>query len=145
MVKRRKRLLAVCVAAALATPAAAASDAWKGTLVCTFPGGISAVQEEGVFKQSPAAALAFEVGSIDLDTQMASIVAKEGAAPEPLRIVRALNANHFIEVLMEGFLSLTTIYDPDGKTGLYPAVHSRHVGLLGQAVVAQYTGTCKAK
>ncbi len=54
-----------------------------------------------------------------------------------------MNANHFLEVVNEGFLNLTTVYDKDPKTGLHPAVHSRHLGLVGQPVFGQYTGTCK--
>jgi hypothetical protein len=45
----------------------------------------------------------------------------------------------------EGFLNLTTVYDKDAATGTYPAVHSRHFGLMGQPVFAQYAGTCKAE
>ncbi len=57
--------------------------------------------------------------------------------------MRAINANHFIEAVNEGFLNLTTIYDKDPATGLYPAVHSRHFGILGQPVFGQYTGSCR--
>jgi hypothetical protein len=87
--------------------------------------------------------LSFEIDAIDLAGQKAALKASGDRAPGELRIVRALNANHFLEVAGEGFLNLTTVYDRDPKTSLWPAVHSRHFGILGQAVVAQYTGTCK--
>jgi len=45
----------------------------------------------------------------------------------------------------EGFLNVTTIYDKDEAKGAYPAVHSRHFGLLGQPIVSQYEGYCEAK
>lgn len=128
---------------AMAMPATAV-EPWKGALACRFDEGTAANHVDGAFKQSKAAPLAFEIGDIDLDRQLARIVTRAGATPEPLRIVRAINANHFIEVLTEGFLGLTTLYDPDAA-GVYPAVHSRHVGVFGQAVVAQYTGTCRPK
>ena len=35
--------------------------------------------------------------------------------PGALKIVRAINANHFLEVVNEGFLNLTTIYDKDPR------------------------------
>ena len=60
-------------------------------------------------------------------------------------LVRALNANSFLEVANEGFLNLTTVYDRDATSGTYPAVHSRHFGIIGQPVFGQYAGTCKAK
>ena len=103
-----------------------------------------ASQVDGSFTRAPAAPLAFEVRAIDLEGQSAQMITKPGAAPATLRIVRALNANHFIEVLNEGFLGLTTVYDKVAATGEFPAVHSRHVGVLGQAVVAQYLGSCKS-
>jgi hypothetical protein len=40
---------------------------------------------------------------------------------------------------------MTTVYDKDPRRGgLHPAVHSRHLGLLGAPQIAQYQGFCKA-
>ena len=61
-----------------------------------------------------------------------------------LRIVQAVNAMHFLEVVTEGFLHITTVYDKDPAKGAYPAVHSRHFGLFGQPLVTQYQGFCEA-
>ena len=61
-----------------------------------------------------------------------------------MRIVRAINANHYLEVAAEGFLNLTTVYDKAPGTDVYPAVHSRHLGVIGEPVYGRYTGTCKA-
>lgn len=139
-----KLLPSACVLLAMSGLAAQA-DTLPASLVCSFPDGQAASQSDSGFQRAPASPLSFEVTAIDLEGQSAQIVARAGSAPGPLRVVRALNANHYIEVLHEGFLGLTTIYDKDAKTGQYPAVHSRHGGVLGQAVVAQYTGACKAK
>ena len=89
--------------------------------------------------------MSFEIASIDLEGQAARLVTESGAPPGTLRIVRAITANHFLEVVNEGFLNLTTVYDKDPATGSYPAVHSRHLGLLGQPVFAQYSGSCREK
>ena len=77
-------------------------------------------------------------------TAVVRMSAKLVAMPQR-KIVRAINANHFLEVMNEGFLNLTTVYDKDATTGAYPAVHSRHFGLMGQPVFAQYAGTCTPK
>jgi len=58
--------------------------------------------------------------------------------------VQAVNAMHFLEVVTEGFLHITTVYDKDEAKGAYPAVHSRHFGLFGQPLVTQYQGFCEA-
>lgn len=129
---------------ALLLPVAAQAQEWPKGLSCAFNTGTAADQVEGGFKQAPASPLSFEVRGIDLDAQIAQMLAKPEASPGTLRIVRALNANHFIEVLNEGFIGLTTVYDKVAATGEFPAVHSRHVGVLGQAVVAQYLGSCKS-
>lgn len=123
---------------------AAAQDDFPSHFACDFNQGYSWSYSAGRFQPSPPADLSFEIGKIDLDRQTASLIL-EGKPANGLKIVRAINANHFIEVVNEGFLNLTTIYDRDPETGKYPAVHSRHFGLLGQPVFAQYAGTCIAK
>lgn len=109
---------------------------------CTFAKGSTWTHADGAFRSESPEPLAFKITNIDLDGQQASLVTDGKEKPGSLKIVRAINANHFLEVVNEGFLNLTTIYDKDSATGLYPAVHSRHFGLLGQPVFAQYAGTC---
>lgn len=125
------------------SPAHGADDA-PDHFVCTFDQGTSWSYEASRFQSAPPSPLSFEIGSVDLEGQSAKLII-DNKPSGTLRIVRALNANHFLEVANEGFLNLTTIYDLDPASGLYPAVHSRHFGLLGQPVFAQYAGTCKAK
>lgn len=109
--------------------------------VCTFDKGSSWTYDNGKFQSTNAAPLAFEFGKIDLDKQTASLVV-DGKDSSTLRVVRALNGMHFIEVMLEGYMSVTTVYDRDPKTGRYPAVHSRHMAVLGSPLVAQYYGAC---
>jgi hypothetical protein len=121
----------------------AEEDAGPRRLACTFQSGTSVSYDAGAFTSKTASPLSFSLDKIDLEGQSAQLIAGQDAAPMTVRIVRAINANHFLEVVNEGFLNLTTIYDKDPKTGSYPAVHSRHLGLLGQPVFGQYTGFCK--
>ncbi len=117
-------------------------DAVPARLICTFSNGTSVNYDAGAFVTKSAAPLSFSITRIDLEGQSAALTTAEGQTPASLRIVRAVNANHYLEVVNEGFLNLTTIYDKDPKTGLHPAVHSRHLGLIGQPVFGQYSGTC---
>jgi len=141
MYVRRMPLVAAVLMATV--PALGAEDT-PTHYVCAFDQGYIWSYEAGRFTSEPPSALTLEIADINLEGQSATLVmdAKKSAT---LRIVRALNANHFLEVANEGFLNLTTIYDLDAANGVYPAVHSRHFGLLGQPVFAQYAGTCKAK
>ena len=130
---------ALLIAGALAAPSANAA----GGFACTFRTGTTLTYGDGKFKRQVAKPLAFEIASIDLDGQKAELVTPKGKGT--LRVVRALNANHFLEVIAEGFLNITTVYDFDAKAKAHPAVHSRHFGLFGEPVVAQYQGQCLPK
>ncbi len=135
------------IAAVLSTlglAAASAAEESPAGYSCKFESGYSWSHDGGKFSSSAPAALAFEVTGIDLEGQSATLM-QEGKMAGKLRVIRALNANHFLEVANEGFLNLTTIYDLDSASGSYPAVHSRHFGVLGQPVFAQYAGHCTAK
>jgi len=134
--------LAACTTA-LAASAPAAGEDGPGAYLCTFKAGSTISYAKGVYKARPAAVLTFEIGQIDLDGQKAALVTDKGKGP--LRVVRAVNANHYLEVVAEGFLNLTTIYDKDPRRGLHPAAHSRHFGLFGEPQIAQYHGFCRAK
>jgi hypothetical protein len=135
-----RRFLAPLLGSVLCTGAIAQDNVPK-RFTCVFDKGFSWTYDAGNFQSAPPSSLSFEIGDVDLDKQSASLILS-GQNSGTLRIVRALNANHFLEVANEGFLNLTTIYDRDPATGKYPAVHSRHFGLFGQPVFAQYAGTC---
>ena|SRR6516225_9114928 len=109
---------------------------------CTFVEGVTHSYDHGVFKAEKASPLTFGIANIDAKAQNAELKTRGGTGQ--LRIVQAVNAMHFIEVVTEGFLHLTTVYDKDEAKGAYPAVHSRHFGLFGQPLVTQYQGFCEA-
>ena len=134
---------AACVAGlALAVTSAEAADTPTG-FVCNFEAGTTLTYAEAKFHRAIATPMSFEIADIDLDGQKAGLVTPKGRGQ--LRVVRALNANHYLEVVAEGFLNITTIYDRDPAAGSHPAVHSRHFGLFGEPVVAQYQGFCLPK
>lgn len=133
---------------ALAGAFAAGANAEEGlpkSLACSFPSGTSWSYEAGDFKSKTPTALSFTIDKIDLEGQAAVLNANAEGTGAKLSVVRAINANHFLEAVNEGFLNLTTVYDKDASNGKYPAVHSRHFGLLGQPVFSQYTGFCTAQ
>jgi hypothetical protein len=109
---------------------------------CTFTEGITHSYTNGAFVAEKASPLKFGISAIDTTAQRAELKTRGGTGQ--LRIVQAVNAMHFLEVVTEGFLHLTTVYDKDEAKGAYPAVHSRHFGLFGQPLVTQYQGFCEA-
>ena len=152
----RRAVYGLSIAASVAASVAAGfALAWAGgwsparaegvdaNLTCVFDGGFSWSYEAGKFASKAPEPLAFEIADIDLEAQSARLRTRDGNGAGALRVVRALNANHFLEVVNEGFLTLTTVYDFDPAKSAYPAVHSRHLGLLGQPIFAQYTGLCR--
>jgi hypothetical protein len=131
-------LLASAIVAG-AKPAAAAEPA----LSCSFSTGVVKSFEKGAFKDEKLEPLSFRIIDIDLDRQTASLETQQGKGE--LKIVRAIGANHYLEVVTEGFLNVTTIFEAPEEGGPMPAVHSRHFGFFGQPFVSQYHGTCTAK
>ena len=141
-----KRIAASALTAALAFPLLVTPAAAQGSptgYACTFPRGASQAYAKGRYRARPAQPHAMEIAGIDLAAQRADLVTPTGKGT--LRIVLAVGANHFLEAVTEGYLNITTVYARDAKTGLHPAVHSRHFGLFGEPLIAQYTGTCKSK
>ena len=110
---------------------------------CTFDAGAAFSYANGNFKPEKVGPISFEIGNINAEIQSADLVTPAGT--RPLRVVRAVNALHFLEVVGEGFLNMTTVYDRDDAKAAFPAVHSRHFGVLGQPVIGQYQGFCQAK
>lgn len=138
------RGLVALVGLGLIAGAAGAEDSPKN-LECSFTGGTSWSYDAGVYNSKAPSPLSFSIEEIDLDQQKATLKTGTDAKGGKLSVVRAINANHFLEAVNEGFLNLTTVYDKDPHLGKYPAVHSRHFGLLGQPVFGQYTGFCTDK
>lgn len=138
---RVSAFLALALTASTAMPASANGSVPKA-LTCSFETGSTVTYAKGKYKSKTVMLLSFRMTGIDLARQKASL--ESGSGKSNLRVVRAVNANHFLEVVTEGFLNITTVYDLDTATASYPAVHSRHFGLFGEPVVAQYYGFCKA-
>ena len=110
---------------------------------CTIDTGVAFSFANGAFKPEKVGPISFDIGNINAEIQSADLVTPLGT--RPLRVVRAVNALHFLEVVGEGFLNMTTVYDRDDIKGAFPAVHSRHFGVLGQPVIGQYQGFCQGK
>jgi hypothetical protein len=129
--------------ALLALGAASAAADEPKAFTCNFEVGVSHSYEKGQFVAEKASPLSFSIAAIDMNSQTADLKTERGTGR--LSLVQAVNAMHFLEVVTEGFLNITTIYDKDEGRGAYPAVHSRHFGLFGQPLVTQYQGFCEAK
>lgn len=135
-------LWAVALLSAIGLPEpAAAADALTG-YECTFTDGSTHTYESGAFMPTAPGHLAFRISDVREDSDKARLTFGSGGASE-LRIVRAIGALHFIEVAVEGYLNITTVYE-DGEGTAHPAVHSRHLAVLGQPVVSQFYGSCAA-
>ena len=134
------RFSCALILAVLALPAAAAEPAG---FVCTFSAGTAHAYDKGQFLAEKVAPLTFSIAAVNASAQSADLKTERGTTG--LRLVQAVNATHFLEVVTEGYLNITTIYDKDEVSGKYPAVHSRHLAILGQPVVTQYQGFCEAK
>jgi hypothetical protein len=142
-----KRLLAMgLVFAPLATLFSMidAAVAQPRAFVCEFTSRHSGtlkpayVQERG---QGAGHGLSITFASVDLTKGTAQMVGNAGAAP--VTVLANEGRMHFVEVTDAGNLSVTSVFVLSRSGEQLPAVHSRHMALLGaSAVVSQYTGTC---
>ena len=119
------------------------------TLACTFT-----VMAKGTWTNDrPGAALdsstlAFRFESIDTDEASADVLGRFGSSPV---VVRASGDYlHFIQVLAEGPLHSTTVFNRETTGGKLLAVHSRHeyrdVELRGfTSRPEQYYGDCEER
>ena len=97
----------------LVTAASGAKAADPVGFTCDFRMGTTLDYNNAKFTRKVAKPLGVVIEAIDLDGQKAELVTDKGRGS--LRVVRALNANHYLEVVGEGFLNITTIYDFDAK------------------------------
>ena len=132
----------ICLPLLVLGPMHAAADEPKA-FACSFVNGVTHSYEKGQYVTEKASPLSFGIAAIDMSAQTAELKTERGTGR--LSLVQAVNAMHFLEVVTEGFLHITTIYDKDEVRGTHPAVHSRHFGLFGQPLVTQYQGFCEAK
>jgi len=142
MRSRVKSGLAVLLALGVHLAAEPALAELPSALTCTYAEGGAWAFEKQAFAAKPVEGLSFVIADIDRNTMTARLDRKEGLVV--LRMVQAVDAHHFIEVGVEGFLNLTTVYEVQAD-GSFPAVHSRHVAVLGEPLVSQYRGVCRAK
>ena len=116
------------------------SGAAPSAFECQFTDGGTWSFEQGAFGPVTSKNLSFTIDQVAAQT--ARLRGAKGA--KTLKVVRAIDARHFIEVTVAGFLNITTIYETsDGDEATMPAVHSRHLGIVGQPFVSQYRGLCR--
>ena len=136
----KARLVIALALLALPAPVSAAEE--PKAFACVFDDGTTYSYDKGTFTSEKASPLSFGIEAINAAAQTAALKTRGGTGQ--LRIVQAVNAMHFLEIVTEGFMHITTVYDKDEAKGAYPAVHSRHFGLFGQPLVTQYQGFCQA-
>ena len=136
------RIFCLALSLGLFAVRAAAADDPTG-FVCSFKLGTTHTYATGQFRQAKASPVRLDIAAIDHAKQSAELIS--GERRTTLRVIRAVNAVHFLEAVGEGYLNLTTVYGRDAGATAHPAIHSRHFGVLGQPIVSQYRGVCQPK
>lgn len=131
--------LTVILLAQLQTGTASGAELPK-SFDCHFETGGAWAFDDGKFTEEKVKALDLKIVT---GKQGGTAVLKTDAGTVKLKHVAALDANHFLEVTVGGYLNITTIFDEKLKTGGFSAVHSRHFGVLGKPLVSQYRGICR--
>ncbi len=108
---------------------------------CHFKQGGAWTHEDGKYLEEKVKELDLYIRNANAGAGNAMLKTDNGSAK--LKHVAALDANHYLEVTVGGYLNITTIFDQSSKDGGYPAVHSRHFGVLGKPIISQYRGICR--
>lgn len=107
---------------------------------CHFKEGDAWTYEAGKYSSEGGQSLDLHIVN-GKSAETATLKTNDGTAS--LKRVAALDANHYLEVTVAGYLNITTIFDQTSEKDGYPAVHSRHLGILGRPVISQYRGICR--
>ncbi len=132
--------LSAALLASLASATVGAQD--LGAFVCSFPGGVFAPFEEGLWRPEPTSGMSLTFAAVDIARGTAQLVGNAGVADVQVLVGR--DNLHLVETTGSGNLTITTIYAGSGGT-LLPAVHSRHVGHSVTPMATQMHGTCEAR
>ncbi|MBC7625278.1 MAG: hypothetical protein H7232_18075 [Aeromicrobium sp.] len=124
----------------IALAAAALSTAQTDTAVtleCDFNSGVFHAGSEKTAITSDKFQLLYD--AIDARAGTARLIGNLGASE--VKVIERAGRLTFIEVTASGNVTLTTVYRT-GAAAPYPAIHSRHVGLLTEPWGSQMYGTC---
>ena len=107
------------------------------TLKCDFASGVFHAWGENTKINSDHFTLIYD--SIDVKARTARLIGNVGSSD----VVALETPEHlsFLEVTPNGNVTLTTVYRT-GAAAPYPAIHSRHVGLLTEPWGSQMYGSC---
>jgi hypothetical protein len=137
--RRPAAFCAVPIAALLLGTVARAGD--EQSFNCTFSDGAAYSFDGKSFVRADVKPLELRISGVVPGAGTAELQTAAGKAS--LKVVQALGARHFLEVAVEGYLVITTIYEAADSAGRFAAAHSRHLAVVGEPSVAQYRGTCK--
>jgi hypothetical protein len=109
---------------------------------CNFSDGISTNWDSGkpsLTKDARMAEMVFD----QLDTQKGSGRLIGNAGVENIQTLSGDKSIHIIEITPTRNMNITTIFAPVKKNpNLHPAVHSRHINLMGEPLTSQFVGLC---
>ncbi|MEL6288063.1 MAG: hypothetical protein AAFQ42_07760 [Pseudomonadota bacterium] len=118
--------------------AAMSTSEQSASYACAFEKGAAWQVADQRFSDDRFSPLSFELSRDQGGSDTAQLSTRDGKTD--VKVVRAIGATHYIEVTVAGYLTLTTLY---GEGDRVPAVHSRHLGIVGQPVGGQLHGFCE--
>ena len=134
-------LIIVVLLGSLSDRVAWGADAPQG-YICNFEDGGAWTFQAGKFLPEGGKNLKLEIRHDQKSSTKATLKTSDGSSK--LKRVAALDADHYLEVTVGGYLNITTIFNSSNEKNGFPAVHSRHLGILGRPIVSQFRGICRA-
>ena len=128
------------VGAAFACASVASAVAQPKAIVCEFTSRHSANFDPRYQPNKTGERLALTFASIDVAARSAQLIGNAGAAT--VTLFASEGKLNFVEVTDGGNITMTSVFALVPSGDPMPAVHSRHMMMLGMALVSQFTGSC---
>jgi hypothetical protein len=132
----------------LSSQARAQDEVLPQALICQFSEGFSSIYKRGQFVETTQSSdFRITYGSIDAQNGRAQMIGNAGASA-----VTFINSGRqllFVERTPAGNFDFTSVIIGPMVEGSFeerlPAAHSRHVRMLDDLLVSQFTGFCEAR
>lgn len=111
--------------------------------VCVFAGAQFSTFDAEWNVKANSDRLELTFAAIDAKNSRAQLIGNQGA--ETVLVSVGDHTINFLEITASGNQNLTTVFFKRAKSGLFPAVHSRHIAILGEPTVSHYRGYCSPR
>jgi hypothetical protein len=119
------------------------AQSFPRALVCSFSTVFISQFEGDWTTKSQQEKFDLTIAAIDVKNSTAQLLGSQGASD--IAAFAGLDILNFLEITGVGNQTLTTVFLGKRRNDAHPAIHSRHMSILGTPVVSHFRGYCVPK